>query len=68
MRVLQEEAGLRRARALPILRAHRAARKGSKGWWLRLAAWAEGRRPALAVLARERAAALPERPGDLDGA
>ena len=66
MRVVQEEAGRHGARGGAILRAHRDARAGSKGWWLRLAAQAEGRRPALAGVARERAGALPEKPGDLD--
>ena len=66
MRVVQEEAGRQGARGAAILRAHRDARAGSKGWWLRLAAQAEGRRPALAGVARERAGALPEKPGDLD--
>ena len=68
MRVLQQEAGSRRARAAPILRAHRAARRASPGWWLRLAAQAEGRHPALAAWARDMAAALPQRLGDLNGA
>jgi hypothetical protein len=65
---VQEEAGRQGARATPILRAHKAARAGSKGWWLRLAAQAEARHPGLATRARDRAAALPDRPGDLDGA
>lgn len=68
LRVVQEEAGRQGARAGAILRAHRAARAGSRGWWLRLATRAEGRRPALAAVARERAASLPERAGDLDEA
>ncbi len=67
MRVVQEEAGTRSAKGEPIRSAHRAARRGSRGWWLRLAARAEGRHPALAALARDRAAALPDRPGDVDG-
>ena len=68
MRVVQEEAGRQGARAEAIRDAHRAARAGSRGWWLRLAARAEARHPLLAALARDRAATLPERPGDLDGA
>jgi hypothetical protein len=68
MRAVQEEAGRLGARAGPILHAHRAARRGSKGWWLRLAAHAEARRPDLAALARRRAEGLDARPGDLDGA
>ncbi len=68
MRVVQEEAGRFGAKAGPVLGAHRAARAGSKGWWLRLAARAEARRPALASVARARARELPARPGDLDGA
>jgi hypothetical protein len=66
MRVVQEEAGRQGARGAAILLAHRAARARSKGWWLRLAAHAEGRRPGLAALARGRAEGLAERPGDLD--
>lgn len=66
--VVRREAGQRRASGPAILRAHRAARRLSAGWWTRLAASAEARRPALARAARERAAALPVRPGDLDGA
>ena len=68
MRVVQEEAGARKARAEPIRAAHRAARAGSRGWWLRLAAGAEARHPALAASARDRAEGLPVRPGDIDGA
>lgn len=68
MRIVQEETGRVGAGAGPILRAHRAARAGSKGWWLRLADHAGARRPALADLARARAEGLPEKPGDLDGA
>ncbi|MBP1805652.1 YqiA/YcfP family alpha/beta fold hydrolase [Rubellimicrobium aerolatum] len=64
MRVVQEEAGARRTTGAAIRAAHRAARAGSRGWWLRLAARAEGRRPGLAARARDRAARLPERPGD----
>ncbi len=67
MRIVQEEAGRQGARAAPILRAHKSARAGSKGWWLRLADHAQEHHPALASLARHRAAALPDRPGDLDG-
>lgn len=68
MWVLQAEAGARRAAAGPVRAAHRAARAGSRGWWLRLAARAERGHPALAARARERAADLPERPGDAEGA
>lgn len=63
-RVVQAEAGAPRARALPIQRAHRAARRLSRGYWERLAARAEARRPALAAEARRRASALPRVPGD----
>ncbi len=66
--VVQREAGQRRASAAAILQAHRAARRRSPGWWARMGLWAEGRRPALAQAARERASAQPARPGDLDGA
>jgi hypothetical protein len=68
MRVVLEEAGRLGAKAGLILDAHRAARAGSKGWWLRLADHAEARRPGLAARARARAEGLPDRPGDLDGA
>jgi hypothetical protein len=68
MRILQEEAGRQGAHAGAIRDAHRAARRGSRGWWLRLAARAEARHPRLAQTARARADELPERPGDLDGA
>jgi hypothetical protein len=64
MRILFEQAGARAARAGPILAAHRAARRSSRGWWLRLAAHAQARRPALAARARAAAAALAPRPGD----
>jgi hypothetical protein len=67
MRLVFEQAGIRAARAGPILAAHRAARRGSRGWWLRLAAHAGSRRPALAARARAMAEDLPPRPGD-DGA
>nr|WP_246849282.1 YqiA/YcfP family alpha/beta fold hydrolase [Rubellimicrobium arenae] len=65
---VQEEAGARRATGAAIRAAHRAARAGSRGWWLRLAEVAGRRHPDLAARARERAGALPVRPGDLDGA
>jgi hypothetical protein len=68
MWVVQQEAGARRASAKAIREAHRDARAGSKGWWTRLADRAAGRHPGLAFLALERAAALPDRPGDLGGA
>jgi hypothetical protein len=68
MWVVQQEAGARRATGDAVRAAHRAARAGSKGWWMRLAERAEARRPALAAWARDRAAGLPERAGDLDGA
>ncbi|EPX87424.1 hypothetical protein ruthe_00494 [Rubellimicrobium thermophilum DSM 16684] len=64
MRHVFEQAGVRAARAGPILAAHRAARRGSRGWWLRLAAHAAARRPALAALARARAQHLPPAAGD----
>jgi hypothetical protein len=67
MWVVQQEAGARRATGEAIRAAHRAARAGSKGWWTRLAEGAEGRHPALAARARQRAAGLPDRPGDLEG-
>ena len=66
MRIVQEEAGARKARAQPIRDAHRAARAGSRGWWLRLAMRAEAGHPGLAGRARDRAEALPIRHGDLD--
>lgn len=64
MRVVQEQAGVLAPSAGPILAVHRAARRGSPGYWLRLAALAEGRRPALAARARAQAASLPPVPGD----
>ncbi|NAZ36429.1 alpha/beta hydrolase [Rubellimicrobium sp. CFH 75288] len=64
MRLLQEQAGARSARAEPILAAHRAARRSSRGWWLRLARQAGERRPALAARARERASTLAPHRGD----
>jgi hypothetical protein len=47
-----------------ICTEHRAARRTSAGYWTRLAAHAERRRPALAATARARAAALAPAPGD----
>jgi len=67
MWVVQQEAGARRASGDALREAHRGARGGSKGWWTRLADHAESRHPGLAATARERAAHLPQRSGDLDG-
>jgi len=55
-----------RPEARPILAAHRAARAGSAGYWLRLANHAQRRRPELAAFARARAATLGPRPGDAE--
>jgi hypothetical protein len=68
MWAVQQEAGARRATGAAIREAHRAARAGSKGWWTRLAQRAEVRHPGLAATARDRAAGLLAKPGDLDGA
>ncbi|TNC74621.1 alpha/beta hydrolase [Rubellimicrobium roseum] len=68
MRVVQAEAGARTARGAAIRAAHRAAREGSRGWWLRLGDAAGARHPGCAAAARARAEGLPVRPGDLDGA
>jgi hypothetical protein len=64
MALLLREAAAPRPSARAILNAHRAARRGSRGWWARLADHAERRRPALAAHARAVAAGLPPRPGD----
>jgi pimeloyl-ACP methyl ester carboxylesterase len=49
-----------------ICTEHRAARRASAGYWTRLATYAEPRRPALAAIARARAAALDPAPADAD--
>jgi hypothetical protein len=64
MRVVQEQAGVLAPGAGPILAAHRAARRASPGYWLRLAARAGPRRPRLAAEARLRASRLPPVAGD----
>ncbi|EYD77652.1 hypothetical protein Rumeso_00818 [Rubellimicrobium mesophilum DSM 19309] len=67
MWVVQQEAGARRASGEAIRAAHRGARAESKGWWTRLAGRAGAGHRALASRARDVAARLPERAGDLDG-
>ena len=59
---VQRAAAQEHPAARPILTAHRAARAGSAGYWLRLARHAAARRPGIAAAARARAAALvPQR-------
>lgn len=58
--VVQTEAGRVGPRAAPIRAAHRAARRRSADYWLRLAERADRGHPRLAATARARAAALAD--------
>jgi pimeloyl-ACP methyl ester carboxylesterase len=59
---LHREATAAGAERRLICAEHRAGRRGSAGYWTRLADHAERRRPDLAARARARAAALGDRP------
>lgn len=67
--LVQREAALAdpKSRGEAIVRAHRAGRRGSAGYWQRLALRADLRRPALAARARDRAARLVPAAGDAEG-
>lgn len=65
--LVQREAALPRMTGTAIRQAHRDGRRGSAGYWERLARHAAARRPALAALARARAAALVPVAGDGEG-
>lgn len=66
--LVQREAALAdpKSRGEAILRAHRAARRGSAGYWQRLARRAALRHPALSATAAGRAAGLVPVGGDAD--
>lgn len=64
--LIQREAAIKKQTGLELIKAHRAARGDSAGYWARLAQHAALRRPALATLAQERAFALNPLGGDSD--
>jgi hypothetical protein len=66
--LVQREAARDRPDGQAVRTGHRAARRGSAGYWDRLAARAGARRPALAAAARARAALLDPVAGDAGGA